>query len=162
MHQMVDSAPARIINTTSGGMYTQALELDDPNYENGEYHGSVAYARAKRGLMVLTKMWADQLAGTGVTVNATHPGWVDTPGVRDSLPGFHRITRPLLRTAGQGADTVLWLATSREGGERSGKLWHDRAVRTEYRSKKTIETSAERNRLWAQLSETVDRLVSPT
>jgi NAD(P)-dependent dehydrogenase (short-subunit alcohol dehydrogenase family) len=107
--------------------------------------------------MVLTKMWADQLAGTGVTVNATHPGWVDTPGVRTSLPGFYRITRPLLRTEEQGADTVIWLAASREGGERSGLLWHDRAVRTEYRSKKTVETSAERNQLWQQLSDTVDR-----
>jgi dehydrogenase/reductase SDR family member 12 len=157
--RMIDSAPARIINMISGGMYTQSLELDDPNYENGEYHGSVAYARAKRGLMVLTKMWSDQLAATGVTANAAHPGWVNTAGVRDSLPGFYRIARPLLRTAEQGADTVLWLATSSEGGRRSGKLWHDRATRTEYRLKRTIETSAERNQLWTQLSATVERLV---
>jgi NAD(P)-dependent dehydrogenase (short-subunit alcohol dehydrogenase family) len=157
--RLVDSAPARIISMVSGGMYTQSLELEDPNYINGEYHGSVAYARAKRGLMVLTKMWADQLAATGVTANAAHPGWVDTTGVRNSLPGFYRIARPLLRTPGQGADTVLWLATSSEGGKRTGKLWHDRATRTEYRLNRTIETSAERNQLWAELSETVERLV---
>lgn len=155
--RMVESAPSRIINVISGGMYTQALELDDPNYEKGDYRGSVAYARAKRGMMVLTKMWADQLAGTGVTVNATHPGWVDTPGVRDSLPGFYRVTKPLLRTAEQGADTILWLAASSPAAEETGRLWHDRQARSEYRLKSTIETSAERNRLWDQLSETVSR-----
>lgn len=154
--RMVSSAPSRIINVISGGMYTQPLELDDPNYETGEYRGSVAYARAKRGMMILTKMWADRLAGTGVTVNATHPGWVDTPGVQESLPGFHRIAKPLLRTTEQGVDTILWLAAAEPGGEATGKLWHDRAVRSEYRIKSTIETAAERNRLWDQLSATVE------
>ncbi|MGA9597772.1 MAG: SDR family NAD(P)-dependent oxidoreductase [Acidimicrobiia bacterium] len=156
--RMVDSAPARIISVVSGGMYTQGLELEDPNYAQGDYHGSVAYARAKRGMMVLTKIWADQLAGTGVTANAVHPGWVDTPGVRNSLPMFHRIARPLLRTPEQGADTVLWLATSPVGVEATGKLWHDRAVRAEYRLKSTVETPADRDRLWAKLTETADQL----
>lgn len=160
--RLIKSAPARIVNLVSGGMYTQELELDDPNYERGDYHGSVAYARAKRGLMTLTRMWADQLAGTRVTANATHPGWVDTPGVRNSLPGFYRITRPLLRTTGQGADTVVWLATSHEGGDQSGELWHDRTTRRQHRLSRTIETSAERNQLWAQLTETVERVLSQT
>lgn len=157
--RMIESAPARIINVISGGMYTQGLALDDLESSEGEYHGSVAYARAKRGLMVLTKMWADQLAGTGVTVNATHPGWVDTPGVRGSLPTFHRLTRPLLRSPQQGADTILWLATAPEGGRETGRLWHDRAIRSEYKLRKTIETSADRNRLWNTLAETVNRVL---
>lgn len=153
--RLVTSAPARIINVISGGMYTQGLELDDLNNEQGEYRGSVAYARAKRGLMILTKHWAEQLAGTGVTVNATHPGWVNTPGVKESLPGFHRVMRPLLRTTEQGADTIVWLATSVNGGTNSGMLWHDRAPRSEYKLKKTIETTAERNQLWQSLTSAV-------
>ena len=156
--RLVSSAPARIINVISGGMYTQGLALDDLNNAEGDYSGSVAYARAKRGLMVLTKMWADQLAGTGVTVNATHPGWVDTPGIKDSLPGFYRIMKPALRTPEQGSDTILWLATGEPGGIETGKLWHDRAVRSEYRFKKTVETAADRNELWKQLADTVGAL----
>jgi NAD(P)-dependent dehydrogenase (short-subunit alcohol dehydrogenase family) len=153
--RLVESAPAHIVNVISGGMYTQGLALDDLNSRDGDYSGSMAYARAKRGLMILTKMWADQLAGTGVTVNATHPGWVDTPGIKDALPAFYRITRPLLRTPEQGADTILWLAGDGPQG-RTGRLWHDREVRSEYRLKRTIETRADRNRLWAELSATVD------
>lgn len=153
--RLVASAPARIVNVISGGMYTQGLGLDDLNNQAGDYQGSVAYAQAKRGLMVLTKQWAEQLAGTGVAVNATHPGWVDTPGIQESLPGFHRIMRPLLRTTEQGADTILWLATSETGGNDSGKLWHDRVARSEYKFRKTIETAADRNLLWQTLNETV-------
>ncbi len=150
--RLVESAPSRIINVISGGMYTQGMELDDLEFVEGEYRGSVAYARAKRRLMVLTKMWADQLAGTGVTVNATHPGWVDTPGVKDALPMFYRITKPFLRSGEQGADTILWLSHSDEAGSVTGKLWHDRAVRDEYRLASTRETSEDRNRLWSELT----------
>jgi NAD(P)-dependent dehydrogenase (short-subunit alcohol dehydrogenase family) len=153
--RLIESAPARVINVISGGMYTQRLHIDDLNYEDGEYRGSVAYARAKRGLMILTKMWAERLEGTGVTVNATHPGWVDTPGVKDSLPGFHRVMSPLLRSPEQGADTIMWLATSSAVATESGKLWHDRTIRTEYRLRKTMETTPERNRLWDELTRTV-------
>lgn len=153
--RMVASAPARIINVISGGMYTQGLHVDDLNFAEGEYRGSVAYARAKRRLMVLTKLWADRLSGTEVTVNATHPGWVDTPGVRDSLPGFHRVMGPLLRNAEQGADTILWLAGSAEVATDTGKLWHDREARTEYRLPGTRESAQQRTQLWEALDETV-------
>jgi dehydrogenase/reductase SDR family protein 12 len=127
MPRLRDSAPARIINVTSGGMYlsgldTTAMETDS----DGAYDGSRVYARAKRGLMVLTELWAEELRGSGVVVNAMHPGWADTPGVRKSLPGFYRLTRPVLRTPEQGADTIVWLAAATEAGAVSGKLWLDR------------------------------------
>ena len=75
--------------------------------------------------------------------------------MRDSLPTFYRLTRPALRTPEQGSDTILWLATSDTAGRETGKLWHDRAIRSEYRFKRTIETAADRNQLWQALSETV-------
>jgi len=120
------SAPARIVNVSSGGMYLSGIDLDDLENTRGSYDGSRAYARAKRGLMMLTEHWAEALEGTGVVVNAMHPGWADTPGVRDSLPGFHRLTRPLLRSPEEGADTMVWLAAAPEAGLVSGKFWLDR------------------------------------
>jgi NAD(P)-dependent dehydrogenase (short-subunit alcohol dehydrogenase family)/carbon monoxide dehydrogenase subunit G len=121
-----DSAPARIINVSSGGMYLSGINLDDLQNERGSYDGSRAYARAKRGLVMLTERWAELLEGSGVVVNAMHPGWADTPGVQDSLPGFHRFTRAVLRTPEQGADTIVWLAAAPEAGSVSGKFWLDR------------------------------------
>lgn len=153
--RLVESSPARIINVISGGMYTQGIHVADLNYELGEYRGSVAYARAKRGLMILTKLWAEQLADSGVTVNATHPGWVNTPGVKDSLPGFYKVMGPLLRSPEQGADTIMWLAGSPTVATASGKLWHDRKERSEYRLRNTRESATERAQLWDSLTATV-------
>ena len=121
-----ESAPARIINVSSGGMYLSGIDLDELQNPRGRYYGARAYARAKRGLMILTELWAEELRDSGVVVNAMHPGWADTPGVQDSLPGFHKLTRLVLRTPEQGADTIVWLAAATEAGNVSGKLWLDR------------------------------------
>jgi NAD(P)-dependent dehydrogenase (short-subunit alcohol dehydrogenase family) len=120
------SAPARIVNVLSGGMYLSGLEADDPEYETGKFDGSRAYARAKRALMVLTEQWAQELEGTGVVVNAMHPGWADTPGVVDSLPGFHSLMKPLLRSPEQGADTIVWLAAAAAAATPNGQFFLDR------------------------------------
>ena len=121
-----ESAPARIINVSSGGMYLSGIDLDELQNPQGRYDGARAYARAKRGLMILTELWAEELQDSGVVVNAMHPGWADTPGVQDSLPGFHKLTRRVLRTPEQGADTIVWLAAATEASNVSGKLWLDR------------------------------------
>jgi NAD(P)-dependent dehydrogenase (short-subunit alcohol dehydrogenase family) len=121
-----DSAPARIVNVLSGGMYFSGLEADDLEYEQGDFDGARAYARAKRALMVLTEQWAEELEGSGVVVNAMHPGWADTPGVEGSLPGFYGLMRPLLRNPGQGADTIVWLAASPMAAQTSGRFYLDR------------------------------------
>ena len=70
---------ARVVLVTSGGMYGQALRADDPEYLTGEYTPTAAYARSKRAqvelLPVLLRRWAED----GIGVDATHPGWADTP-----------------------------------------------------------------------------------
>jgi len=71
---------ARVVNVLSGGMYTQKIHVDDLQSRKGSYSGSVAYARAKRGLMILTEEWARRWARDGIVVNALHPGWADTRG----------------------------------------------------------------------------------
>lgn len=145
------SAPARIINVSSGGMYTQRIDVDDLQSENG-YRGSVAYARTKRGQVILTEMWAEAEAESGVVVHAMHPGWADTPGVATSLPRFRRLAGPLLRTPEEGADTIVWLAAADEPGGTTGLFWLDRRPRPTYRLPGTRETPADRVRLWDELS----------
>ena len=146
-------APARIINVSSGGMYTQRIHVDDLQMKRGRYDGTVAYARAKRGQVILTELWADALRARGVVVHSMHPGWADTPGVSESLPYFYKLTKPLLRTPSQGADTVVWLCASDEAGQSTGQFWHDRRPRPTYRFRRTKETQAERGTLWARLTE---------
>jgi dehydrogenase/reductase SDR family protein 12 len=145
-----ESAPARIINVSSGGMYTQRVRVDDMQSERGRLDGPTVYARTKRAQVILTELWAQQLAGSGVVVHAMHPGWSDTPGVRSSLPRFYKLTRPLLRTPEQGADTIVWLGAATEPGRSSGRFWHDRRQRPTHLLPWTRETPQERERLLAE------------
>jgi NAD(P)-dependent dehydrogenase (short-subunit alcohol dehydrogenase family) len=141
---------ARVISVTSGGMYTQALPLDDLGYTYGPFSGPRAYARAKRAQTALVREWARRLsaAGSDVTINAMHPGWADTPGLADTLPGFYRFMGPLLRTPAEGADTIVWLAADPGASGRSGRLFLDRRPRPFDRIPSTRLSAADRRRLW--------------
>ena len=121
-------------------------------------HPAVAYARAKRGLMILTEEWAGRWRGDGIVANAMHPGWADTPGVENSLRTFYRVTRRLLRSPEEGADTAVWLAAATEAGKVSGKFWLDREQHPSHLFKSTRETPAER----AQLLSTLEELLEST
>ncbi len=152
-----ESAPSRIINVSSGGMYATGLAPEDLQYEKGAYDGSRAYARTKRALVVLTEIWAEQLKDSGVVVHAMHPGWADTPGVAGSLPGFHTITRRLLRTAEEGADTVTWLAAAPEAARASGVFWLDREPHTTHVFPGTDPSPQGRQQLWDALARLTGR-----
>ncbi len=146
---------ARVINVVSGGMYSQPLAVRKLIAREENYSGSVAYARCKRALMVTTEQWAEDWADDDIVVNAMHPGWADTPGVESSLPGFHRLTRQILRSPEEGADTVVWLAAAPEAGEASGCLFLDREPRTTHLMSRTAkeESDEEREALRAFLAE---------
>ncbi|MEX1296170.1 MAG: SDR family NAD(P)-dependent oxidoreductase, partial [Candidatus Limnocylindrales bacterium] len=91
------SGDGRVINVVSGGMYAQSLPLDDLQFERGEFDGTRAYARAKRASTALMREWSRRYRGH-VRFDAMHPGWADTPGLAESLPGFYDLMRPILRS----------------------------------------------------------------
>ena len=136
----------RIVNVSSGGMYSQKIRPDDLQFETSDYTGTAAYARTKRGQVILTERWGEELADRNITVSAMHPGWADTPGVADSLPTFSKVIGPVLRTPEQGADTIVWLAATDEPVP-SGKFWLDRTPRITHMSDRTRESADERQAL---------------
>jgi NAD(P)-dependent dehydrogenase (short-subunit alcohol dehydrogenase family) len=141
-------APSRIINVSSGGMYAQKLDVADLQFERKPFSGVTAYAQAKRAQVILTELWAKKLAGSGVTVNAMHPGWADTPGVQTSLPTFRRLARRSLRTPEQGADTIIWLAVAESVAGTSGRFWLDRRERGTHLLPGTQSSARDRQQLW--------------
>jgi NAD(P)-dependent dehydrogenase (short-subunit alcohol dehydrogenase family) len=143
------SAPARVINVSSGGMYNQSLPGEDLQSEHTGYGPKKLYARTKREQVVITEQWAERLKGTGVVVHAMHPGWVDTKGVQEAMPVFLMLTRPIIRTPEQGADTIVWLGAAPEALESTGKFWHDRRPRpTHYLLGASEDTPEDRQKLW--------------
>jgi NAD(P)-dependent dehydrogenase (short-subunit alcohol dehydrogenase family) len=149
--QLAAGSPSRVLWVASGGMYAERLDVDRLELRPEDYNGTKAYARAKRAQVTLAEEWARRVADDGIVVHAMHPGWADTPGVARSLPTFRRLLRPLLRSAEQGADTLVWLAA--DDGEplsTTGGFWHDRRLRPIHKlpTTRASDTPAERARLW--------------
>jgi dehydrogenase/reductase SDR family member 12 len=146
------SAGARVVWMASGGLYTQGLDVDRLNLIESGYRGAVAYARAKRAQVELVAhlgpLWAPE-----VVMQAMHPGWVDTPGIKEGLPGFGRLLHPLLRSPEQGADTMVWLAVTGGRGP-AGRFWLDRRPRSTRYLPTTGTDNDERRRLvdWLELT----------
>ena len=144
-------APARVIWVSSGGMYSEPLAVSRLEMSADDYNGTTAYARAKRAQVTLVELWAERLRADRITVHAMHPGWADTPGVERSLPRFRRLVGPLLRTAADAAETLVWLAVDEgEPLSESGRFWLDRRPRPLHRlaSTRRSDTAEERDRLW--------------
>ncbi len=144
--------PGRVITMSSGGMYTQGLHVEELAMSDTDYSGVRQYARAKRAQVILSELWAARIPQNEVVFHALHPGWVDTPGINDALPGFVKLLRPLglLRSAREGADTLVWLSAADEAATCSGLFWHDRAVRDIDMSDSTrkADTPDRREALW--------------
>jgi NAD(P)-dependent dehydrogenase (short-subunit alcohol dehydrogenase family) len=108
------SAPSRIINVSSVGHYNGHINFDDLNLEK-DYGGWKAYGQSKLALVLFTHELAKKLQGTGVTVNAVHPGTVATNiWTRPLGPaGFIMSLPKLFMTSPQkGAETIVYLASS--------------------------------------------------
>lgn len=143
----------RMIWVSSGGMYSQQLDVDSLGDPPGPFDGVAAYARTKRAMVVLSEQLAERLAPAGVAVHCMHPGWADTPGVKSQLPLFRKVTKAILRTSEQGADTIVWLAACDEAQTTPGLFWFDRRPRSTHLVPGKREPSGERGRLWTALHE---------
>jgi retinol dehydrogenase 14 len=85
--RLVESAPARIVNVASAAHHGATLDFSD--LENlRQYKGFRAYGRSKLELLLLTREFARRLEGTGVTVNAVHPGFVASGFGRNNRGGI--------------------------------------------------------------------------
>jgi dehydrogenase/reductase SDR family protein 12 len=153
----LEAAPGtgRVILVASGGSYSERLDVAGLAMPDG-YDGVKAYARAKRAQVTLAREWARRLIDRPVSVNAMHPGWADTPGIRDALPGFSRVLGPLLRTAPEGVDTTVWLGAAPEAAATSGRFLLDRRPRSTHKVPWTRrpDEELEAERLWRWCAET--------
>ena len=148
---LLQAAHGRVIVVSSGGMYTQRLDADSVELGPEEFDGVRAYALAKRAQVTLTEEWARRYSDSGVSFFSMHPGWADTPGVRTSLPTFHRITGPFLRTPEQGADTIVWLGANPQAAQDNGRFWLDRRPRSTQRLPRTAPDRSTAEALWDQV-----------
>lgn len=156
LDRLATTPQSRVLTMSSGGMYSSGLTVSGLQMSEAEYRGTEQYARAKRAQVVLNEMWAERFGSLGIHFHAMHPGWASTPGVDASLPTFSKIMGPLLRSADQGADTLVWLAADDIALQSNGGFWLDRRPRSTHKIPRTksAETPERRSRLWDLVSET--------
>lgn len=108
------------------------MPFDDLNAERG-YNSWDAYGQSKLANILFTRELARRLEGTGVTTNAMHPGVVATGFGLNSRGPMHYAIRAFqyfMLTPEQGADTILYLASSPEVASITGKYFHKRREKT--------------------------------
>jgi len=125
--RLIASAPARIVNTASRAHQGQFLDFDDLQMEKN-YRPTTAYGRSKLANILFTRELAHRLAGTGVTANCLHPGFVATGlGQRDGgiFAVMVRLSMVFAGNPEQGAKTIVHLAASPDVARTSGSYFID-------------------------------------
>jgi retinol dehydrogenase 12 len=123
---LVASAPARVVTVSSNAHSGASLDLDDPQFARRRYGAFTAYGQSKLANILFTIELARRLQGRGVTANCLHPGFVRTGfGMRTNglLAIGIRIARLFAITPEQGARTSIYLATSPEVADVTGRYF---------------------------------------
>jgi len=104
-------APSRIVNVSSEAHRGASIDFEDLQGER-KYSGYRAYGQSKLAQILFTHELARRLQGTGVTVNALHPGVIRTNLGKGEFPAAFDVIRLLLKGVERGARTSLHVATS--------------------------------------------------
>src|ERR671917_1331130 len=122
------SAPSRVVTVSSEAERWGNIDFDDLQSKRS-YRGFPVYGMTKLANIMFTFEIAERLRGTGVTATCMHPGPVNTrfgSNNRGPMTIFFRLSKPFMRTPEQGADTLVWLASSPEVQGVSGRYYSNR------------------------------------
>jgi len=128
LNRLMESAPARILQVNSQGHRFGGLDLDDINWERRRYKGLQGYGASKVAQLLTVWELADRLNGSGVTINAVHPGEVKTNiGMNNEL--FYRLYKRyliwwILKDPEISGNAIYYLAAAPEMAEVSGRFFN--------------------------------------
>lgn len=128
LERLKQSAPARIIQVNSEGHRFGGLDLDDLNWEKRRYTGLRGYGASKIAQLLTVWEFAERLKGSGVTINAMHPGDVKTNIGNNNGPLYrwflHNVTWHVLKDPAISGEALYYLAAAPEMAEVSGRFFH--------------------------------------
>lgn len=125
---LTKSAPSRIVNVSSSAHVGGTIHFDDLQGEQ-RYGGFGAYGQSKLAQVLFTRELAQRLEGTGVTVNACHPGVIRTNLGMGGASAVVRFVRMFFKGPEKGAETPIYLAVSPEVEGITGKYFARKHVR---------------------------------
>jgi NAD(P)-dependent dehydrogenase (short-subunit alcohol dehydrogenase family) len=153
LHSLKEGAPSRIVNVSSIGHFGGHINFQDLQMEKG-YGVMKAYKQTKLAQVLFTYELSRRLEGTGVTANCLHPGAVATK-IWGSLLG--RLSRLVLISAAEGAETPVYLASSPEVEGVTGKYFERKEAETSSAESYDLDLA---QRLWKE-SEVMSGLRPP-
>ena len=146
--RLIATTPARIVTVSSGAQAVGRIDFDDLQGERS-YSGQRAYNQSKLANVMFTYELARRLEGTGVTATVLHPGVVRTAFAAEDPARWQRVflpvIRPFMKTPDQGAETSIYLASSPDVDDITGRYFADRKPK---RSSKASYDTAAQARLW--------------
>ena len=128
LNRLIESAPARILQVNSEGHRFGGLDLTDLNWDKRRYKGLQGYGASKIAQLLTVWELTDQLAGSGVTINAVHPGEVRTNiGMNNGLlyRWYQRyLLRWILKDPEISGNAIYYLAAAPEMAGVSGRFFN--------------------------------------
>ena len=123
------SSPSRIINVASE--YAGGLDLNDINYDKRSYGTTAAYKQSKQANRMLTREWAKRVVDKNISIYSMTPGWVPNTDLFREQSTFNKVVIKTVGAVGgrsveQGADTIVWLASSDKIEGSNGGFFKDR------------------------------------
>mgnify|MGYP002815864233 CR=1 FL=1 len=146
---LLESSPARIVNTASDAHYVGSMCWDDLQLARNKYWwGWRSYSQSKLANVLFTRQLAYLLSGSKVTVNAVHPGFVNTGFGRNNgllAKTMMVLSLPMQRESSKGSETVVWAAISEEAKGITGEYLYDCKPRKPSKRAMDMDTAS---RLW--------------
>ncbi|MGL5530958.1 MAG: SDR family NAD(P)-dependent oxidoreductase, partial [Culicoidibacterales bacterium] len=128
LERLIASQPARIIQINSEGHRFNGLDINDLNWKKRKYTGLRSYGASKTAQLLTVWQLAAQLQGTGVTINAMHPGAVRTNIGENNGKIYrwflHHVTWRFLQAPEVAGEALYYLATAPELSTVSGKFFN--------------------------------------
>ena len=149
LDMLLESAPSRVVNTSSGSSYSGRIHFDDI-FLKRFYFVHTAYAQSKLANVMFTYSLDRRLEGSGVTANVLHPGLVKT-GIFRKVPKVGWLADKLILDlrkpipVEEGAETLVYLATSPEVEGQSGHYYYKKKIRQTAPQSYSVD---DQERLW--------------
>ncbi len=154
--ELKNAAPSRIISTASH--FAGHLDVNDINFETREYNETQAYKQSKQANRMLAREWARRLGDGNISVYSLTPGFIPETQLFREQNALGKLMLKVFaliegRTIEEGADTIVWLASSESIGGMNGGFYDRRRE-----EKCKFSNPEEERRLWEKCEEYLSRI----
>ena len=159
LHKLKGESETRIINVSSAAhSFVKEMQWEDINFKNNFKQGLRCYGQSKLANLLFTRYLAIKLSTENITVNAIHPGGVNTSLGSQNKVWYSKplrlILRPFFRSPLKGAESIIYLASKQDDGV-TGEYFVDSKIHKSSSYSKNLE---EAHKLWSLSEEMVGQL----